>query len=210
MVTTFPNLADGGPSTSFTRMDQSSRADWAAIGAATRALATKVPDGILNLLRALDKLHVGYPVSVLTHSLQTATRAMMANASDDLVLAALCHDIGMAITVPGHSELSASILRGYVANDAYRVVRHHTEFEWMRGGAPGGMPLDQRARYKAEPWFANASRFIDEWESVSYDPTFTARPLKDFEDLVRSKFGGVVTVNQSTADDCLSPAGGKP
>jgi predicted HD phosphohydrolase len=208
-VTSFPNLADGGPATTFTRMDQSGRADWIAIGGATSRLAAKVPDGILNLLRALDKLYMGYPISVLAHSLQTATRAMQANAPDDLVLGALCHDIGMAITPAGHSELSAAILRGYVSDQAYRVVRHHTEFEWLRGGAPSGQPTDQRDRYKTQPWFGDAARFIDDWESISYDPAFSSRTLEDFEDLVRAKFSAATTVNSSTAMDCLPPGGGK-
>jgi predicted HD phosphohydrolase len=204
VVPTFPAVVDSGPGTTFTVMDNSNTLDWAVIGSATAQLAAKVPDGIINLLHALDKLYVGYPISVLQHSLQVATRAMQANASDDLVLCALCHDLGMAITVEGHAELSASILRGYVSESAYRVVRHHTELEWQHAGAPSGQPHDQRTRYNAQPWFADAARFVDEWEVASYDPKFSARTLDDFTALVRSKFSNGASVSQATAQDCFT------
>ena len=207
MVPTFPAIVDEEDRAGFTRMDQSTQLDWLTIGIATGSLARKlVPDGILDLLRQLDTLWVGYPVSVLAHSLQTATRALRDGAGCDLVLAALCHDIGFALTVEGHAEVSAAILRGYVTEDAYRVVRHHTEFELKHYGALVGQPTDQRNRYAAEPWYADAVRFADAWECVSFDPDYDTLPLEEFELLVREKFGQGELTSEATATDCVEGA----
>jgi predicted HD phosphohydrolase len=167
-------------------------------------MAVQVPAAVLALLRQLAELDVGYPVDLLTHSLQTATRAVQANATDDLVLAALLHDVGFALVVEGHAEISAAILRGYVDENAYRVVRHHTELEWQHYGALIGQPTDQRARYIGQPWFADAERFVDEWEIASYEPGFAAMALEDFEDLVRARFGDGSLIHDQTASDCIA------
>jgi predicted HD phosphohydrolase len=204
VVTTFPTIVDPHATTSFTRMDESNFFDWLTIGAsASTLMRDHVPAAVLNLLRALDDLWIGYPMSLLAHSLQTATRAARAGASDDLVLAALCHDIGCAIAVDGHAEISAAVLRTYVSEGAYRVVRHHTEFEWQHYGQLIGQPTNQRAAYAGQSWFGDAERFADEWEMPSFDPGYASDPLEAFEPLVRDRFGNGSLASSLTSGDCL-------
>jgi predicted HD phosphohydrolase len=95
----------------FTRMDQSDRDQWQYIAEQTFAVQEQVPRSILAMLRSLGDVYAGFGVSQLHHALQTATMARRDNASDEVVLAALCHDIGKAISIPNHAEIAASILR---------------------------------------------------------------------------------------------------
>ena len=52
----------------------------------------------------------GYKISRLEHSLQTATRALRDGASDEMIVAALLHDIGDELAPLNHSEYAAAVL----------------------------------------------------------------------------------------------------
>ena len=77
----------------------------------TIGAAYHVPRGIVRMLESLGRVYTGFGVSQLHHALQTATMARKANASDEMVLASLCHDLGKAISIAGHGEISAAILQ---------------------------------------------------------------------------------------------------
>ena len=72
------------------------------------------PDRILAALGELEHSLGGYHVSRLDHSLQAATRALKDGADDELVVAALIHDVGDDLAPYNHSEIAAGILRPYV------------------------------------------------------------------------------------------------
>jgi predicted HD phosphohydrolase len=190
-------------------MDRGDVLEWITVGFSATAYAEQHPDTVLHLLRLLDRVHIGYPTSVLAHSLQTATRARRANASDELVLCALCHHLGSAITYEGQAELSAAILRGFVSEDAYRIVRHQDEFQLFHYGAQVDRPSSQRERYVSERWYGQARTFCDEWDSPSYATDYASLPLEEFEPLVRAKLGtsSGYLVGTLTSEDCI--AGGK-
>src|SRR5690348_9964953 len=77
--TTVPTTA------SLTQLDGMTAADWALLQAARDSQATVVADVVLELLKNLTGVFIGFGVDQLTHVLQTATRARRANASDELV-----------------------------------------------------------------------------------------------------------------------------
>src|SRR6188472_2145459 len=101
----------------FTRMDASTKDDWDVIAIESVEAWSLVPDRILGLLRDLEGVTSGFAVNQLTHALQTATRAERAGADDDVVVAALCHDIGKAISEPNHPAVAAALLAPYVRED---------------------------------------------------------------------------------------------
>jgi predicted HD phosphohydrolase len=199
-ATTFSPIVDDGPRTAFLHTSESTTADWLTIGVAMTGHLSVLPDTVLSILRGLDALQLGYPVSMLELSLRTATRARRAGASDDLILVALCHRIGMAFTVEGYAELSAAVLRGYVADSAYRVARHHPAYSTRRSAPSDGDPT---ARYASQPWHADAQRFAREWADPSYDPGDDALALDDFESLVRAKLGLSLHDAYVTRTDCV-------
>ena len=113
----------------FTRMDESTAEQWAEIGRQTSANQTRVAERVLELLRSLEEITDGFATDQLTHSLQTATRAQRDGADDEIVVAALCHDIGKAISVPNHPAIAAEMLRPYVRQEVYDMVRTHQDFQ---------------------------------------------------------------------------------
>jgi len=63
-------------------------------------------DRLIRVLKGLDSSLGGYKVSRLEHSLQTATRAVRDKASEEMIVAALLHDIGDEIAPLNHSRVS--------------------------------------------------------------------------------------------------------
>jgi predicted HD phosphohydrolase len=173
---------------SFTRMDQSTRADWDRIAHESVDAWALVPDRILGLLRSLEGITTGFAVDQLTHGLQTATRAQRAGADDDLVVAALCHDIGKAISEPNHPAVAAALLEPYVSEEAAWAVLVHQDFQGRHYYAHLGKDPTARDRHRDHPAYALAERFADEWDQVAFDPTYDTLPLTHFEPLVRATF----------------------
>ena len=68
-------VRETGVMTTFTRMDQSTADQWAVIGKETVEAQPMVADHVLELLRNLDGMVLGFAVDQLTHCLQTATLA---------------------------------------------------------------------------------------------------------------------------------------
>lgn len=187
----------------FSSIRSSSVLDWQIIQAAANAQQRAVPEIVIGMLRTLSGLYSGFGVHQLEHMTQTATRAYRANASDELVLVSLIHDAGKVISNANHPEIIAALARPYVSNDAYRCLRHHMEFQWKHYGDKVGLPMDGRARYIDETWYAQTVLFSDEWDQVSFDPAYDSLPLVELEPLIRSVFGRTPAVANRTADDCL-------
>src|SRR3954471_25039668 len=160
----------------FTRMDESSRDEWMLIGRATIELQPQVPDNVLRMLRSLAGMYAGFGVDQLHHALQTATMAKRANASDELVLVSLCHDVGKAISIQNHAGIAAEMLKPYVSDAAYQVLRTHQDFQGRHYYEHFGMSASLREQHKHEPWFALAEQFTDEWDQAAFDPGYPVLP----------------------------------
>lgn len=172
----------------FTRMDRSTAQEWAVIGAETMKNQPRVADSVLAMLRSLDAVTDGFAVDQLEHSVQTATLAERAGADEELVVAALCHDVGKAVSVANHPAIAAAILKPYVREEVWEVIRVHQDFQGKHYyGHFGGDP-NARDQYRGAPWFELAARFADEWDQVAFDPAYDSRPLEHFEPLVRRIF----------------------
>jgi predicted HD phosphohydrolase len=174
--------------TTFTRMDESTAEQWAVIGTETFAHQDRVADAVLTMLRSLAEITDGFAVDQLTHCLQTATLAERAGADDEMVVASLCHDIGKAVSVPNHPMIAAEILKPYVRDDVYHVIRVHQDFQGRHYYHHFGGDPDAREQYRGEPWFARAEEFADEWDQVAFDPSYDTLPLEHFEERVRAVF----------------------
>ena len=145
---------------------------------------------VLALLSSLGAVQDGGEISELEHALQVATRAERAGADEDVVLAALMHDIGKVFGDAGHAAVSAEVLAPHVRPEVVEVVRHHGAFtarHWTRFA--DGQP-DPRDQFVAAPWFELACRFVDEWDMQSFDPAYDSDPLEQFEPLVRRRITG--------------------
>jgi len=172
----------------FTRMDQSTAEEWARIGEESVKEQVKVADHVLGLLQSLEGMVVGFAVDQLEHSLQTATRAERGGEDDEMVVAALCHDVGKAISVPNHPAIAAEILRSYVRDEVYWMILVHQDFQGRHYYHHFGGDPDAREKYRGEPWFSIGERFADVYDQTAFDPDYDTLPLEHFEPLVRKIF----------------------
>jgi len=166
-------------------MDESTAEQWAVIGRETSANQGRVADRTLSLLASLADITDGFGTDQLTHCLQTATLAERSGADGEIVFASLCHDIGKAISVPNHPEIAAAIIKPYVRDDVYWMIRTHQDFQGRHYYHHFGGNPDAREQYRGEPWFELAERFADDWDQVAFDPEAETLPLSHFEPLVR-------------------------
>lgn len=169
----------------FTRMDESTAEQWAVIGKATIENQPRVAEQFLTMLRQLEGITDGFATDQLTHACQTATLAEKAGADDDMVFAALCHDIGKVVSVVNHPAIAAEMIRPYVSDDVYHAILFHQDFQGRHYYAHFGMSTDLRDQHRDQPWYGLAEQFADEWDQVAFDPDAETYPLEHFEPLVR-------------------------
>ena len=172
----------------FTRMDESTAEQWAVIGRETAAHQGRVAERVLGLLRSLADITDGFAVDQLTHSLQTATRAERDGAGDEVVIASLCHDMGKAISVPNHPAIAAEMLKPYVGEDVYWMVKVHQDFQGRHYYHHFGGDPNARDQYRGHPAYALAERFADQWDQRAFDPDYDTLPLEHFEERLRALF----------------------
>ena len=114
---------------SFTRMDEGTKEDYALLHHLERDYIASLPDRLLAALEALDNSLAGYQISRLQHSLQSATRAEADGADDELIVAALIHDLGDDLAPENHSQLAAAIIRPYVRAEVTWILEMHGVFQ---------------------------------------------------------------------------------
>ena len=169
---------------SFTRMDHGTPEDYALLAEHEARELAEFPDRVLGWLHEMD-VDAGYQVTRLGHSLQAATRAQRAGEDDELVLAALLHDIGDVLAPANHSQVAAALLRPYVSERTWWIIHHHGVFQLHHYGATIGVDPDARERYRGHPWFDDCAAFCANYDQVSFDPGYDTLPLEHFEPLVR-------------------------
>ena len=172
----------------FTRMQDGTREDYLMIEEAERQHAEGVVDRILAQLRALKDEPLPLQVDRLEHCLQAATRAHRDGADEEMVVAALLHDIGDELAPYNHCELAAAILRPYVSEQTYWVVKYHGEFQAHFYAHHFGSDPNTRDRHRNNPHFQACADFCEKWDQEAFDPNYDSLPLEFFEPKVRRIF----------------------
>lgn len=143
---------------------------------------------LIGQLEALKGDTFGYRVDRYEHSLQSGTRALREGVRDDLVVAALLHDIGDNLGPTNHAELAATILEPYLDEEATWVVRHHTAFQMYHWGRQFGVDPNARDKYRDSPYFETCAHFCAAWDQASFDETYDTLPLSEFMPLLERVF----------------------
>ncbi len=177
-----------GPTVSFTSMADGTREDYELLARFEDQFAAGTADRVLAQLRELSGSLAGYRVDRLEHSLQTATRACRDGAEEEMVVAALLHDIDDLLAPHSHGELSALVLRPYVTERTWWIVRHHGLFQLHYYAHHLGGDRDARDKYRDHPWYQDAVHFCHRWDQCSFDPDYDSLPLSFFEPMVRRVF----------------------
>lgn len=174
---------------SFVRLDESTLADWMKIRIAhERHYGSTAPLRVIDQLRRLAELDLGFACDQLQHSLMTATLARAAGADEETVVVALCHDIGKTLSVPNHAGIGAELLKPYVSEDHYQAIMHHQEFQGRYYYNHLGLPTDLRDAHIGASWYGLAEKLVDEWDMIAFDPDFAADPLESFEPAITKIF----------------------
>jgi predicted HD phosphohydrolase len=173
---------------SFRRMEDGTREDYEFLDGSEREYARGLPDAVLASLKKLDHSLEGYPVSRLEHSLQAATRALKDGADEELIVAALIHDVGDELAPYNHAEIAAGILRPYVRPEVTWIVEQHGLFQMYYYAHHTGGNRDAREKFSSHPWYQACKDFCANWDQCSFDPSYPWEPLSSFEPLLRKIF----------------------
>lgn len=171
----------------FTAMADGAAEDYALLEPYERAELARFPDRILGWLRAMDD-HTGYQVTRLEHSLQAATRAHRAGEDEETVVCALVHDIGDMLAPANHSEVAAAVVRPYVSERNYWIMKHHGVFQGVYWFHHVGADPHARERYAGHPWYQACGDFCADYDQNSFDPAYPSEALEFFEPMVRRVF----------------------
>ena len=173
---------------SFTEMKKGTKEDYLLLDKNEKNFAKKTADRILKFLSSLTETLEGYQVSRLEHSLQSATRALHAGESEEMIVAALLHDIGDELAPMNHSEYAASILKPYVSEKTHWIVEKHGEFQAYYYAHHLGGNRNKRDKYKGHKYFDACVNFCEKYDQCSFDPNYESYPLEKFEPMVRNIF----------------------
>ena len=172
----------------FISMAQGTRAEYELLDRYEAEFTDSLAQRILKNLEQLDDSISGYKVSRLEHCLQSATRAHRAGESEEVVMAALVHDIGDMIAPFSHSELAAAVLRPFVSEKTYWIVKHHGLFQTYYYAHHLGGDRNARDRYRDHQWYDDAIRFCELYDQNCFDPDYDSEPLSFFAPMVERLF----------------------
>jgi len=147
-----------------------------------------LPSRLIDALKSLDSSLSGYQISRLEHSLQGATRALLAKEDLEMVMAVLFHDIGDSLAPYSHSEMAAAILRPFVSEKIYWIIKHHGVFQMYYYAHHSGGDRNAREAFIDHPWYAEAVRFCHDYDQNCFDPNYDSKTLEFFIPMVNEFF----------------------
>ncbi len=172
----------------FTRMEDSSAADWAIIMNRHVELNEALADQVLTQLRLLSTAAGGFAVDRLTHCLQTAHRAEADGRDDAYVVCALLHDIGDTLAPDNHPDVAAAILKPYVSPAYHWMVQEHGVFQGYYFWHHLGGDRNARDRFRGHEFYDVCEEFTRVYDMPAFDPSYPTPPLSHYEPLLRGFF----------------------
>ena len=173
---------------SFKHMIDGTKEDYLLLEKHEKKFIASTGDRILKFINSLNYTLEGYQVSRLEHSLQTATRALKDKASDEMIVAALLHDIGDELSPLNNAEYAASVLKPYVSEKIHWIVEKHGIFQLYYYAHHIGGNKNERDKYKGHKYYKDTVNFCENWDQKSFDPNYKSLTLKDFEPYVQKIF----------------------
>ena len=175
-------------SVNFTEMKNGSKEDYLLLDKHEKKFIEGTADRLIKFMSGLSNTLEGYQVTRLEHSLQTATRALNDKADEEMIVAALLHDIGDELAPLNHSEYAGSVLKPYVSEKTYWIIQKHGEFQMYYYAHHLDGNRDQRDKYKGHKYYKDTVNFCENWDQKSFDPNFRSMSLKEFEPFVKKIF----------------------
>ena len=173
---------------SFTEMKHGTKEDYLFLDKHERKYAGETADRIIKFMSGLTETLEGYQVSRLEHSLQSATKAFKNGESEELVVAALLHDIGDELAPMNHSEYAAAILKPYVSEKTHWIVKMHGLFQTFYYVHHLGGNRYKREEYKDHKYYQATVDFCENYDQGCFDPNYKSLPLEHFAPMVKRIF----------------------
>ena len=164
----------------FISMENGTAEEYAFLDKLENQYLEDLPSRLIDALKALDSSLSGYQVSRLEHSLQGATRAFLAEEDLEMVMAVLFHDIGDPLAPYSHSEMAAAILRPFVSEKIYWVIKHHGVFQMYYYAHYSGGDRNAREVFIENPWYEDAVNFCHHYDQNCFDPDYESKSLEFF------------------------------
>ncbi len=172
----------------FSHLAQITAEDWQLIKQDSDELATSSADRALGMLESIKGLNPVFQIDRYEHSLQTATRAYKDGADEEMVVVALLHDSGDAVAPENHAEVIAAIMRPFISENNYWLLKHHTLFQGYYYHQFCGRDPNERDKYRDHPAYQITVDFCEQWDQRAFDPAYESLPLSFFEPMVRRVF----------------------
>ena len=172
----------------FTRMADGTREDYELLDRYAQQHDGILTERVLAALRALEDSFGGYKVTRLEHSLQAASRAHRDGRSEEYVVATLLHDIGDELAPYTHGEMASAVLRPFVPEECWWIVKHHGVFQLYYYAHHQGGDRNASDRFRDNPYFDACAEFCELYDQSSFDPAYDSFPLEFFEPMVRRVF----------------------
>ncbi len=169
---------------SFTRMEDGTKEDYDLLARLEHELHSDYADRLLEWVQ-WNEGDTGYKVSRFEHALQSATRAYRDGRDEEFIVCCLLHDIGDLIAPFNHSQAAADILRPYVSEKNYWIIRQHGLFQGFYYFHHYGEDRHARDVHKDHPWYRDAVEFCAKYDQNCFDPNYESLPLAFFEPMVR-------------------------
>ncbi|MCP5080171.1 MAG: HD domain-containing protein [Alphaproteobacteria bacterium] len=174
----------------WTRMEDGTKEEFQHLMALEEEFNVDLVDRVLGHLKLLDVDWGGYRINRYQHSLQSATRAYNDGADEEMVVAALLHDMGDIISPYNHGELAAAVLKPFVSERVHWITANHCTFQGYYYNQHLGGDRHARDRFKDHPWYDDCVDFCHKYDQVAFDPDYDTKPLEFFEPMVRRLFAG--------------------
>ena len=169
----------------FIRMEDGTEEEYQFLDTLEEEYKAGLADRLIIALNLLEHSLSGYKISRLDHVLQGATRAYRADESEEMILSVLLHDIGDELAPYSHSEMAAAILRPFVSEKLYWIVKHHGLFQMYYYAHFFGGDRNARDKFKEHRWYQDAIDFCQDYDQNCFDPDYDSESLEFFEPLLR-------------------------
>ncbi|UTW46406.1 HD domain-containing protein [bacterium SCSIO 12696] len=171
--------------TNFKSFTESTKEDWQIIVGEQRKFMAGLPDRILQHMQLLHGDCGGFPLDRLQHCLQTAELAAEAGEDDEYVVCALLHDIGDTLGSFNHADVAAEILRPFVSDANYWMIKHHAIFQGYNFFHHFGVDRNMRDKFKDSEHYERTERFVAKYDNIAFDNSRPKLSLDLFAPMVR-------------------------
>jgi predicted HD phosphohydrolase len=172
----------------FTRLADGTAEEYQYLETFDHNLNGSYADDLLALFRGTDR-ETGYPVTPMRHALQTATRALRDSADEEMVFAALFHDVADRVSPINHAAVGAELLRPFIGPRTHWILAHHAIFQGYYYWHHVGRDRNAREKFRGHPHFDACAAFCERWDSISFDPDYDTMPLDEFMPIIRRVLG---------------------